>query len=72
MEKEKLNTVTYAELKTLEEQYKHQKSQRKGAILQRHIEMATLRYKDGLTLQQIADRYGIIRQRAHQILSQPL
>lgn len=56
------------ELRKLQAEHKAKKSELIEGIKRRTVEMAELRYKEGLTLQQIADRYGITRQRAHAIL----
>jgi DNA-directed RNA polymerase sigma subunit (sigma70/sigma32) len=38
----------------------------------RDLEIVRLRYVDGLTLQAIATRYGLTRQRVEQIVNKPL
>ncbi len=59
---------TFEELLQLKEEYERQKTQRKGANANRAMHMATLRFKEKKTLQEIATQYGLTRQRIHAIL----
>lgn len=56
------------ELRRLQTEFKAKRGELIEGIKKRTVEMAELRYKQGKTLQEIADLYGITRQRAHQIL----
>lgn len=56
------------ELRRLQTEFKAKRGELIEGIKKRTVEMAELRYKQGKTLQEIADIYGITRQRAHQIL----
>jgi DNA-directed RNA polymerase specialized sigma subunit len=56
------------ELRKLQTEFKAKRGELIEGIKTRTIEMAELRYKHGKTLQQIADMYGLTRQRVHIIL----
>lgn len=61
-------TTSIEELRTLQAQAAHERTTRS----ERDVEMVRLRYVDGLTLQVIATRYGLTRQRVMQIVNTPL
>ena len=64
--------TTIQELRELQTQSKFEKEERAKKLPARDVEMVRLRFVEGLTLQAIATRYGLTRQRVEQIVNRPL
>ena len=66
------NTTTAMSIEEMRKQHKDQAERRKETELERNLSICNMRYKDGLTLQAIATRYGLTRQRVFQIINETL
>ena len=66
------NTINIEELRILKAKHREGATIAKEKLQNRRIEINTLRFKDGLTLQAIGNKFGLTRERVRQILNQPL
>lgn len=67
-----MTTVTPEQLRDLQTKAREAKEQKIREVPARDLEMIRLRFIEGLTLQAIATRYGVTRQRVMQIVNKPL
>lgn len=65
-------TTTPEQLRDLQTKARIAKEQRIKTVPARDMEMIRLRFIEGLTLQAIATRYNLTRQRVMQIVNKPL
>jgi DNA-directed RNA polymerase specialized sigma subunit len=65
-------TTTIEQLRDLQTKAREDKEQKIKEIPARDLEMIRLRFVEGLTLQTIATRYGLTRQRVFQVVNRPL
>jgi DNA-directed RNA polymerase specialized sigma subunit len=64
--------TTPEQLRDLQTKAREAKEQKIRTIPARDMEMIRLRYVEGLTLQAIATRYNLTRQRVMQVVNKPL
>ena len=64
--------TTPEQLRDLQTKAREAKEKKVREVPARDMEMIRLRYVEGLTLQAIATRYGITRQRVMQVVNKPL